>query len=411
MTVAVAIMQPSPMKRKPSPEPELSYRQYPVSRKRREPLVEFIVGSLELSGCRIIRVSSPAVAPFKISFETADGERMGILAYAFYANKRLTKNRPEDEYRFQLKYGPKTGELHELWQDPYGLYTTLLVGISPEEEFFVGYDPVLHSPTKHFISLEFKESFVDEIKKEGWAQEERQRQSRGFDEPVEVIVGGRADSFLDYVRFEREAVGEDQGHRSLLADSRGTILRPAPAQPGDEPRESPYVHALSEELELSPGKVLDLISNAKRLKMAVRGWVAEEHLVRRLREVEGVSDCERIDEEGSADVRLRFEGSSLLYVECKNVLRKLRGGLPSVDFQRTRAAKSDPCSRYYSPKDFDVVAACLHAVTQRWEYAFALTDEMTPHDKCRGKLSNKVIIGDEWSRDVRGILGLAADRG
>lgn len=392
-----------------SPEPP--YRQYSVMPTRRAPLVEFITLALGAAGCRIIRCSPPGLAPFKISFETADGERMGILAYAFYANQKRTKNRPADEYRFQLKYGPKVGGLHELWQDPYGLYTTLLVGVSPEEGFFVGYDPVLHSPTKHFISLEFKESFVEKIRQEGWAQEERQRQSHGFDDPVEVIVGGMAASFLDYVRFEREAAGEDQGHRSLLAENRGTILRPAPVAAGAEPADSLYVHALSEELELRPEEVLDLISSARRLKMAVRGWVAEEHLVRRLRAVDGVSDCERIDEEGSADVGLRFEGSDLLYVECKNVLRKLRGGLPSLDFQRTRAAKSDPCSRYYSPNDFDVVAACLHAVTQRWEYAFALTGLMRPHEKCRGKLSSKVVIDDSWSRDIRGILGAAAERG
>lgn len=399
------------MTRKSRPDPESAYRQYPVSRKHREPLVGFIIESLESSGCRIIRCSPPAIAPFRISFETADGERMGILAYAFYANKKPTKNRPQDEYRFQLKYGPNTSELHELWQDPYGLYTTLLVGVSPEEEFFVGYDPVLHSPTKHYISLEFKESFVETIKREGWSQEERQRQSRGFDEPVEVIVGGTASSFLDYVRFEREAVGEDQGHRSLLAENRGTILRPSLAVPGDRPGESPYVHSLAEELELSATEVLDLIASAKRLKMAVRGWVAEEHLVRRLREVDGVTDCDRIDTEGSPDIQLRFEKSDLLYVECKNVLRKLRGGLPNLDFQRTRASKADPCSRYYSQDDFDVVAACLHAVTQKWEYAFNVTGAMKEHDKCRGRLSNKVSIDEAWTRDIRGILGTAAGRG
>ncbi len=395
-----------PSKRRP--EPEESYRQYTVSRKHRAPLVQFILAALEGKGCRIIQTSPPDRAPFRITFETADGERMGILAYAFYANNKLTKNRPPDEYRFQLKYGTKTGEEHELWQDPYGLYTTLLMGVSPEEEFFVGFDPVLHNPTKHFISLEFKESFVDEVQKKGWAQEERQRQAKGFDEPVEVIVGGKPPSILDYIRFEREAVGEDQGHRALLAENRSTILRPAATTSIDVATDSPYVHALAGELELSPDEVLDLINNARRLKMAVRGWVAEEHLVRRLRQVEGVTDCVRLDAEGSPDIELRFEGSDLLYVECKNVLRKIKGGLPHVDFQRTRVSKGDPCTRYYSPKDFDVLAACLHALTQKWEYSFALTRGLEPHKKCPGKLSSNVLVDTGWSREIRGILGQAA---
>src|SRR5689334_20990161 len=132
----------------------LPYSIYGVSRRHREPLLQFIHESLVASGCRILYSSEADHAPFRISFATPSGERMGIIAYAFFANNRDTRNRPRDEYRFQLKYGGKQSRNeHELWQDPYGLYTTLLVGISPSERFFVGFDPVLHSPTKHFISL------------------------------------------------------------------------------------------------------------------------------------------------------------------------------------------------------------------------------------------------------------------
>jgi hypothetical protein len=55
------------------------------------------------------------------------GERMGVVAYAFLANSRLTKNRPADEHRFQIKYGPD--DKREPWQDPFRLYTTLLAGL------------------------------------------------------------------------------------------------------------------------------------------------------------------------------------------------------------------------------------------------------------------------------------------
>src|SRR5205085_5112323 len=128
-------------------------------------------------------------------------------------------------YRFQLKYGSNVGGTHELWQDQYGLYTTLLFGVSPEEEFFIAYDPVLHSPTKYFISLEFKEAFVEDIQRSGWSWQERQGSGTSED-PVEVLVGGKPKSFLDYIRFERESKGEDQGHRALLAEGRAPILKP-----------------------------------------------------------------------------------------------------------------------------------------------------------------------------------------
>ncbi len=134
-----------------------------VSSRDKAPLVAFMVRALRDSGCRMLFVSDPSEAPFRLTFETPDGERMGIVAYAFLANQRLTKNRPSDEHRFQVKYGKKDGRLHELWQDPYGLYTTLFVGINPKAGFFVAADPVLHSPTKFFISIEFKDVHMKEI--------------------------------------------------------------------------------------------------------------------------------------------------------------------------------------------------------------------------------------------------------
>jgi hypothetical protein len=359
--------------------------------------------ALRSQGCRIIRSSPPTQAPFKITFETPQGERLGIVAYACLATFTPTRNRPSDEHSFQLKYGTKDGELHELWQDPYGLYTTLLVGINPQQGFFVAADPVLYSPTKFFIRVEFKQEHVDEIKEHGWHSWERARRSDGRDEPISVMVGGAASSFLRLVRFEREALGEDQGHRGLLADKAaepssiigaGSILLPTPAR----------LHELARELELDENEVLDLIAKTRRLKMAVRGWVAEEHLVRMLRKLEGVSDCSRIDAEGGPDVTLRFEGGRPLAIECKNVLRKAPQGIPRVDFMRTRASKSDPCSRFYSPSDFDVVAACLHAVSESWEFRFARTSWLAPHAQCRTKLANGVKIDERWQRPVIDVL-------
>ncbi len=363
------------------------FRKYGVSRKDRQPLLEFMVEALRGQGCRILHSSPAAEAPFRITFETAQGERMGIVAYAFLANTRLTKNRPNDEHRFQLKYGTKDGLLHDLWQDPFGLYTTLLVGINPELGFFVGADPVLHSPTRLFISIEFKERHVEEILARDWHTWERERQ-RAPEDPVEVLVGGTSKSFLSYVRFERQARGEDQGHRQLMAER--------------ALNEKPTVHALAREFQLAENEVFDLIENALRLKVAVRGSVAEEHLFRQLSRLPGIR-CERLLGDGP-DLIARLNGREVT-IECKNALRKKnRDGLVRLDFQRTRAAKSDPCSRYYSPKDFDVVAACLHSVTEKWEFRFALSGGLEPHTKCLGKLSSNVHLDGRWFVDPLEIL-------
>jgi hypothetical protein len=388
-------------------------RTYGVQAHDREPLIAFMLGALRRAGCRIIYEPSPNEAPFRITFETPSGERIGIIAYAFLANTKLTRNRPDDEHRFQVKYGSKDGKLHILWQDPYGLYVTLFVGINPELGFFVGADPILHSPTKFFISVEFKQQQVDRILRSGWHAWERERRFRGLDEegPVEVLVGGTAESFLPYVRFEREALGEDQGHRQLLAERSVAVVAPVVGTVAGPAPSPARLHELAREFEMSEAEVLDLIAGARRLKMAVRGWVAEEHLVRRLLNVPGVSDCVRDDEEGGPDVKLRFENSRVISLECKNVLRqRTADGLARVDFQRTRASKSDPCSRYYSASDFDIVAACLHAVSERWDFQFARSAWLDAHRVCTGKLSHLVKLDDRWSRPVEHVLRDVANR-
>lgn len=387
-------------------------RLYGVQTADREPLLEFMLGALRAEQCRIIFCSPSNRAPFRITFETPQGERIGIVAYAFLANSKVTKNRPKDEHRLQVKYGSKqTPELHDIWQDPYGLYTTILLGINPEQGFFVGLDPVLHNPTKFFIMVGFKQAHVDAMLEKGWHWWERDH--LGDEEDFEILVGGTPRSFLQYIRFEREAVGEDQGHRQLLAEraSRPTtdpLWSPVQsARPGNVPELR--LHALAKEFELAEHEVLSLIEGTPRLKMAVRGWVAEEHLVRKLRMLPGVASCERITKEGGADVRLTFEGSDYLEIECKNVLRSVAADhVPRLDFQRTRTSKGDPCSRFYRPGDFDLVAACLHSRTERWEFRYALPRGLAPHKACAGRLSNNVRIDSRWTEDAASVLRAAA---
>lgn len=391
-------------------------RLYSVSASKKKAVLDFILDALRACRCTILYEPPVDRAPYRIVFDTPEGERIGILAYAFFANSRLTRNRPDDEHRLQVKYGKKDGDLHSIWQDPYGLYTTLFFGVDPERGVFVGADPVLHNPTKFFISIEFKQEHVEEMLKRSWFAWERVKRlddRPSDDKPVEVLVGGTRESFLRYVRFEREALREDQGHRQLLAEQAFSGTLPTLGSGIELPSEA-RLHQLSTELELQPDQILDLISNARRLKMAVRGWVAEIHLERSLSALPGVTNCRRLDHEGSADIVVTYGVGRPIYVECKNVLREAAAdGTPRIDFQRTRAAKSDACSRYYKRTDFDVVAACLHAVTRKWEYRFRLTSDMAAHSKCVGRLASNVRVSGDWldTKCVSDMFRLVAARG
>ena len=384
----------------------LGLRYYRTRVSAREPLLRFMLDALRAEGCRILFASTPDLAPFVITFETRTGERMGIIAYAFLATRTPTRNRPDDERSFQIKYGSKQDyideNLHALWQDPLGLFTTLLLGIDPEEGLFVAADPEAHNPTKFFIRVEFKDEHAEMMRRDGWYAWERVRRSGPMAEPVEVLVGGTREAFLDLVRLERAAYALPPGDRQLLADKRELIYAVQVAAIDVAGTLSSVAHPLLHELNLGAGEVLELIAGARRLKMAVRGWVAEEHLRAALAQLDGITYCERLDAEGGPDLKIRYRDSAMLTVECKNVLRVMNKtrNLPRIDFQRTRASKSDPCSRYYSPTDFDVVAGCLHAVTERWEFRYAIPSMLDPHQRCEGKLASTVVVDDRWSPDA-----------
>jgi len=201
-------------------------RTYSVHASARKPLVDFMLDSLRAAGCRILFNSDTRQAPFVITFETPTGERMGIVAYAFFATRTPTKNRPKDERSFQIKYGQKEEDnLQDLWVDPLGLYTTLLIAIDVKEGFFVSADPLMHTQTKVSIRLKLKKDCIEEIQRSGWCAWEWQRRPRsGLTEPIQVLVGGTRDAFLDLIRFERIAQGLSQGDRQLLAEKRLELL-------------------------------------------------------------------------------------------------------------------------------------------------------------------------------------------
>jgi len=72
----------------------LGWKVYSVSRSDKAPLLEFVTKALEARNCQIVFASQPNRAPFYVVFDTPAGDRQGLLIYAFFANSKLTKNRP-----------------------------------------------------------------------------------------------------------------------------------------------------------------------------------------------------------------------------------------------------------------------------------------------------------------------------
>ncbi|HEY7643528.1 MAG TPA: hypothetical protein VH858_00675 [Hyphomicrobiales bacterium] len=376
-------------------ESAFSWRAYSVSAHDKRLLLQFITDALNGRGCLVRHVSAPNRAPFFVVFDLPGGERMSVLVYAFLANSRVTKNRPADEHRFQIKYGGDLTGVIDVAVDPHGITTTIFLGIDLERKIFVAADPLMNNPSPMSRSIEFKAEQVEQILAHGWFAWERDRREaktttrRAFellpDVRTEILIGGVQCRLLDLILLERVARGLDPGERHLVADKFRELPR------SDALRN--VSHRLLEELQIAPEALLDLIASASRLKMAVRGWVAETHLEIFLKGFQEVSDCTRLQGDGKPDISLRWKGGEPLLIECKNVLRTTyAGGIPKLDFQRTRAAKSDPCSRYYSPNEFQVVAACLHPIDETWTFAFALTKELPSHSTCVGRIDNNIRV-------------------
>src|SRR4026209_3030691 len=101
----------------------MNTRTYRVPTETEIPLLSFMLNALE-KRCQIIHRPSPETAPFRITYQAPSGERAGIVAYAFLASAKTTRHQPGAKHRFQATYGARDRRLHELWQDPYGIFTT-----------------------------------------------------------------------------------------------------------------------------------------------------------------------------------------------------------------------------------------------------------------------------------------------
>jgi len=155
------------------------------SEKNENPLLRFMTDALTGAGCTILYASSPDIAPFRITFETAEGERMGIVAYAFLANNRETKGGHPTSIAFRSSMDRRTKDkssnLHELWQDPMGS-TQPSSWASIQSLDFLS-EPTLSCTAPLYFSsrLNLSSPMRNRILKEGWiAWSDRSRESRSL---------------------------------------------------------------------------------------------------------------------------------------------------------------------------------------------------------------------------------------
>jgi hypothetical protein len=361
---------------------------------------EFLEHAIERSGGRVLASSGPSTAPLFLGVEVDGGERIAVCAYVFLANRRVTRNRPQDEHRLQIRYGdindPRwRGRAHPVGFDPLDVDVTLVVGAHVEADLIVGLDPLVYDPLPLGISIYFKDAEIEEARRCGWHVWERdnisgvRRSTPRTTLGVETIVGLHPDRLLDYIRFERDA-------QSLGLDS---PLRYRAASRAARRGAAVGRHALEGEFGLSSSEILDIIRERPRLGMAVRGGVAERHLHRVLLADPAVAAVQLAVQEGPPDflVTLRARRRDVT-VECKNASpTAYADGTPKVETQKTRVSKGDPKSRLYDPRQFDVVAASMFGPWGRWEFRYKRSDRLDRHAAYADRIAAIQRIDDSWA--------------
>lgn len=383
---------------------------YKVSRER-SALHERLLAAVESAGGKLLFASRPDRAPVYLGLEAPGGERLGLLVYPFTANQVLTKNRPTDEHRLQIRYGGEKSwneREHNIGRDIASVDTTLVLGVHLNTELLVGLDPALYDPLPMGISVEFKQAEVDAAldSEHGWHVFERnnvggtRRGAPRARDGLEEIVLFRPHRLLDYVRLERTA-------SDLRLDP---ALRFSTARDAAEPmpiaaHAVASLHDLEAQFDMTSSEILEMINQRNRLTVAVRGGVAEHHLGRLLRSQEGVASVAALDNDGQHDFDVSMDDGRLVRVECKNCSpQRYASGDIKVEVQKTRATQNDPAGRLYRPEQFDVIAACLYGPTGAWAFRYRRTDQMSRHPAHTDRLAPLHHVTSDWAKTLREAL-------
>ena len=364
---------------------------------------QFVRDAVIASGGQVLWDSGDREGPLYLAVRNGDGQVLGVLAYVFRATLVLTRNRPDDEHRGQIRYGDVNSAAwrqadHPLGLDPAGVDTTLVLVVDPSEGIIVALEPTLYDPLPLGSSVYWKTEQTEEIRSAGWvAWELESRRNRNKTQPlpgVESRIGIRPERFLDLVAFEHEAqlLGHDTGLRlqraQELAQAGGAVGLDA-----------------TNELGLTGDELLQVIQDRFRLAVAVRGGVAEFHAERQLRSDPVTTEVWPNTGDGTPDFFVTLRDGRTVRVEVKNASpTRYSNGDAKVEVQKTRASKNDPLSRWYEPSAFDVLAACMHGPEGGWGFRYRWTSDLALREDDSGRLAPMQRITADWACSLSELL-------
>lgn len=361
---------------------------------------QLVVEGLEAGGATVLWRSPDSTAPLYLAVRLGDGGLCGVLVYAYRATRRPTRNRPQGEIRFQIKYGDITEETrrqnHSLGLDPTGLDVTLLVAVDVEHRQVVALDPPLYDPLPMGLSSYWHPEEAARIEADGWhAWDSRtrsgSRREARHESGMESRVGLRPERLVTLLALEREA--RQLGHDTALRLSRARALADPQAATGAE---------ASLDLGLTAEELVEVIASRMRLAMAVRGGVAEFHAHRQLEQDPLVVRVEPHAGDGPPDHFATLRDGRRLRVEVKNAAPdRYADGTAKVEVQKTRGQVP---ARLYPYDAFDVLAVCMHGPTGQWDFRYRHAHDLDAHPAYPDRIRPMQPVDEHWPATLADLL-------
>jgi len=185
------------------------------------PLLAFLCDTLLRSGCELLKVESDKSGVFRLAFEDPLLQRYGLLGSLFSLRPDGTDG---DGARMTL-LPPASPDDPSRGRDPFGVFTSVLLGVDPIRGLFVAFDPARHFPEDAPLQVSISAEVVRTTLERGWHSWLREGwEERDFDF-AEALVGFRSDRLFYYVHFERIAEGLDTPYRERLAEEFFEVTR------------------------------------------------------------------------------------------------------------------------------------------------------------------------------------------
>ena len=340
--------------------------------------------------------------PVYLGIQGPNDERIGVLCYPFRCNPRRSRAGPPDEHRLQIRYGGEAlaGGDHPLGLDIAGVDMTVVLGVHLEADLLIGLDPLRYDPLPMGISIEFKARGTSTKRSDaGWYVWEREHQPG---RECATPSAGRArdprrasapSGCSTYVGFERRAsgLGLDPPLRFRAAEVAATD--PTVRARGGRPRARGGVRPLQR------ARSSTLIANRCRLASPSVAESPSTTSQRVLRDDAGGRAAAR-DRPGRP-ARLRRHAARRSASSASSARTSRRTPTPTATSRsrcrRPGRTRDDPAGRFYRPDQFDVVAACLYAVTGAWEFRYKATAAMPRHAAHPDRLAAMQRVDDTWA--------------